>query len=157
MCFLSTHELTNFIIIALNHTWNIPVWITPVFCQTMAAVASPYPTTLATAPASFSQDASVSFASHWDMVSIMHWLAWPWSALIVVESKWSINCRPSCAHSPSANLASWRTFTIFLLSSFKSVCMETKVGHDYNIPCHAWFGTSLYHIYYTPWHTHYCF
>ena len=100
---------------------NIRVSTIPVFCRTMFAVASPYPPTQVTASASFSQDFAVSVLSHWDIVSIMHSLALLWFALTVFESKWSINCRPSCAQSSSANWAICRIFRTFLSSSCKAV------------------------------------
>ena len=111
---------------------NIHLQTVPAFCRIMFAVGSPYPPTLVTALASFSQDVSWSVFSHCDIVSIMHLLAVWWSALIVFESKCCINCRPSSGQSPSENWALCRIFTTFFSSSCKAVkpvWKQRKVAH----------------------------
>ena len=96
------------------HRLDLPI---SAFCWTAFAVASPYPPTLVTASASFSQDAFKSLCSHWDIASIMQLLASWWFALIVFKLVVSINCWPSWNQSPSENPPSWRTFKTFLTFS----------------------------------------
>lgn len=127
--------------IKLNRKLYIPkksVLPIPASRRTMSALAFPYPFTSATASASFSQDASVSLFSQWDIVSIIQKLAWCWRFAPIVNKLCCciINSWPRSSQWASANLALWRTFRMFLW--FSSAWNKVKV--EYFWPCFSRIG-----------------